>query len=559
MKLTEALGVIRNLPNSKIHSHKTINLLSDQQLTQFKLVLRAKNILNGVEVEFIDEAYGRLIGKCYASEKSDVNIIVVDSYSLGLSLLVRGGWKLKNDKKIEQEMATYLTAIKSFCGVQKTPTIIVPIFIRADVLNILERSQFTSNQIRWLNFLMELSTIKEFEYTYVLNGSEVSVDEMRFLETGEFLTGESLSLIVEKISPNLDWIFLHRFPNECGKEIKLLITDLDNTFWSGIIGDDGKENLFFQETHKGKRHWVFQKFLNYLHHNGIVIAACSKNDPGVIEDAFNSLSFVFPSNHFSLVKANWLPKSINVSDICKDLNILHDNVLFIDDNELELAEVKLKLESIQTLKFPDKKENFDDFLQKLSSWFTRIKPMISVQERMDSYQAMQDFTREKNASQNNDEKFMAYLDSLQMEIDVAKVSVNTKERCFELINKTNQFNLNGKRYTEQDLEELKVYMYSVSLKDRVTDHGIIAVVVIQNGICEQFVLSCRVFSRFIEHAIVGLFQDEIKKIRLIKTEKNTYALDFITKCCSVEPNSEIEIYPVSIKPNPCFPGKIKLS
>jgi len=559
MKLTEALGVIRNLPNANITARKTINLLSDQQLTQFKLLLRAKNILESTDVAFIDEAYGGLITKCYAPETADLNIIVLDSYSLGLSLLVRGEWKQKDDAHLDQGIDNYLSAIKTFCLAQKSATLIVPVSIRSAILNIIEPSQLTSNRLRWFGLLKELSALQREGNVFVLDGCDLDVDEMRFLDTGEFLMGEKLSSLIGRVSPTVDWIFRNRFPNGSGKEIKLLITDLDNTFWSGIIGDDGKENLHFQETDKGKRHWVYQKFLSYLHANGIIIAACSKNTGGVIEDAFRSLPFVFPSKCFSSVKVDWQPKSINCSAICEELNILPENVLFVDDNEIELNEVKLKLPSLQTLRFPDKKENFADFLQTLSSWFARVKPMTSVKERADSYQALQAFTLEKNASQGNDGKFSAYLASLQMELMVAKVNVGSKERCFELINKTNQFNLHGGRYTVEALETIKGSMFSVSLKDRATDHGIIAVIIIQDGTCEQIVLSCRVFSRFIEHAIMDLFKDKIGKIKLAKTEKNAPAMEFIGKYCGIQAHAGIEVYPVTVKPNSDFPGKVTLA
>lgn len=319
--------------------------------------------------------------------------------------------------------------------------------------------------------------------------------------------------------------------------IKLIITDLDNTLWQGVLAE--------QDSIESWRHtegWPlgYAEALLQCKQRGILLAICSKNNEAQTLVNFRTIwrTRITPED-FCSIQINWDSKANNVAKILRETNILPQNILFIDDNPLEIAEVKQAFPSIRTLTIPQ------------GAW--RAVLLYSTETQMSN--ALTDESKQRTAlirakkSRDSDSLTMPrdeFLVSLKLELSSKKIhNINHKsfERAIELLNKTNQFNSTGKRWSIAEISEfLKTdgLVMTFSAKDRFAEHGIIAVILLKDCIIEQFVLSCRVFGLGIEQSIIyqlntEQFHPNKLKIYWRETDKNHSFLSFI-KTLPIENN-----------------------
>ena len=319
--------------------------------------------------------------------------------------------------------------------------------------------------------------------------------------------------------------------------IKLIITDLDNTLWQGVLAE--------QDSIESWRHtegWPlgYAEALLQCKQRGILLAICSKNNEAQTLVNFRTVwrTRITPED-FCSIQINWDSKANNVAKILRETNILPQNILFIDDNPLEIAEVKQAFPSIRTLTVPQ------------GAW--RAVLLYSTETQMSN--ALTDESKQRTVliqakkSRDSDSLTMQrdeFLISLNLELSSKKIhNINHKsfERAIELLNKTNQFNSTGKRWSIAEISQfLKAdgLIMTFSAKDRFAEHGIIAVILLKDCIIEQFVLSCRVFGLGIEQSIIyqlntEQFHPNKLKIYWGETDKNHSFLSFI-KTLPIENN-----------------------
>lgn len=280
--------------------------------------------------------------------------------------------------------------------------------------------------------------------------------------------------------------------------IKLIITDLDNTLWNGVLAE--------QDAIEGWRHtegWPlgYVEALLECQQRGILLAICSKNNETETLANFRSVwgARITPED-FCSIQINWEAKSINVTKILAETNILPENVLFIDDNPLEIAEVQQSFPQIRVLTVPQE------------GW--RRVLLFSPETQMSiATEESQRRTALINAKKARDEISQTiprdiFLKSLHLELCFNNLdSTNHPKfaRAFELLNKTNQFNSTGQRWSYAEITHFFMnngVMLTYAAKDKFAEHGIIAVLLLKNCVIEQFVLSCRVFGLGIEQAIL---------------------------------------------------------
>lgn len=528
LTMSEALKLLQSdkAENEKFH----IDVISDQLLTQFKIFLKAQMIQLGLSMTCNDEQYNGFVNKCFQPVVDcDAHLLFIDSYSMFLHPNLRShvAGEPRSENQQNEIMQNYLGAIKALAETSNKPVLIVPIELQNDLFHLVPELVLAKGDLLWFQFMASLLQLaNEVKNVTCLRPFEVTdFNQVRFAENGEFLISTLGAQLSAKLVPVLYATLKGHLPVKQNAEKKLLITDLDNTFWAGILGDDGAENLHFGETSKGKLHWFYQKFLTFLHDNGIILAVCSKNDSAVVKGAFGNLKLVCAKERFSYIQANWEIKSVNIGVICKELNLLPSSAVFVDDNQLELDEVKRNHPEIVCLRFPSQLVDLPSFLMELKSYFVRPKPMTSVTSRQESYKALSDLSQVKSSS--SQEQYLEYLKSVGMVLSVEKISPAHEARAFELVNKTNQFNLTGKRYSQAEFNRFANSTWVVSLKDKFADHGIIGIVLIENNKLEQFVLSCRVFSRFVEDAVFEIIKDQCESFEFAMTEKNGPTVDFL--------------------------------
>lgn len=286
---------------------------------------------------------------------------------------------------------------------------------------------------------------------------------------------------------------------------KGLITDLDGTLWKGILGDVGIDGITWSLESKSQAHALYQRALGSLADSGVLLAIASKNDSDMVASALERPDLLVNPSCFFPVEANWGPKSESIARILKAWNVGEDSVIFVDDSSMELAEVEGRFPKIECLLFPS--EDSAGVLSLIETLRTRLGKREVRQEDRLRLQSLRSFAKIENDRQiaGSSGDFVARLE--------AKVTMEASEddpRPFELVNKTNQFNLNGVRFTEAEWKRRRftpgMFTLSISYEDRFGPLGRIAVVGGETDgkrcLVDTWVISCRAFSRQIEYQII---------------------------------------------------------
>jgi FkbH-like protein len=289
---------------------------------------------------------------------------------------------------------------------------------------------------------------------------------------------------------------------------KGIITDLDQTLWKGILGDAGAEGVSWSLEDKSQVHGLYQQLLASLADSGVLLAIVSKNDPPLVEAALQRSDILVKPSQVFPVEAGWGVKSDSVGRVLKAWNVGADSVIFVDDSPMELAEVSEKYPGIECLRFPSgDPAAIMDLLLLLRARFGKTEVREEDRLRLASLRANATLSSENTAEASPD-----FLSRLGAKITFEAAGAD--QRAFELVNKTNQFNLNGVRYTEAEWKALSArpgaFLAIVSYEDRFGPLGRIGVVggyKAGDRCCvDIWVISCRAFSRQIEfQTLVQLF------------------------------------------------------
>ena len=290
-----------------------------------------------------------------------------------------------------------------------------------------------------------------------------------------------------------------------GKARKVLVLDLDDTLWGGVIGDDGLENLELgPETPEGEAFIAFQLYLSRLRQRGVILAVCSKNHEEIARQAFrNHPAMVLRESDISCFIANFEDKPTNLRRIADTLNVGLDALVFVDDNPVERALMRQALPQVLTVEMPDDPAYFATTVE-----VARVFPLSRLTDddmrRADSY-AARTATVEAMVSAPDMDGFLAGLEA-QAVVEIP--GPGNLDRISQLLAKTNQFKLNPSVFTASELAARGDGTIALRLVDRLQDYGIVAVAVLSYDdgalVIENWVMSCRVFSRRLEFAMFEL-------------------------------------------------------
>ena len=256
-----------------------------------------------------------------------------------------------------------------------------------------------------------------------------------------------------------------------GKTRKVLVLDLDNTLWGGVIGDDGADQIQIgRETAIGEAYSAFQEYCLALRSRGILLAVCSKNDAAIARSGLAHPSSILKAEHFSCFKANWEPKHENILAIAKELNLGVDSFVFVDDNPAERAIVSAQLPTVAVPDVGDQVAHFATIIDQ-GRYFEPATLSREDLERAVLYSNNNQRTAVEKAFEN----YGDYLDFLEMTAEIEPFKPAYLERIAQLTNKTNQFNLTTRRYSLAEIQSfannpgyLGVYC---RLSDRFGDNG----------------------------------------------------------------------------------------
>jgi FkbH-like protein len=330
---------------------------------------------------------------------------------------------------------------------------------------------------------------------------------------------------------------------------KAIITDLDDTLWSGIAGEIGPDKIRWDlDSHTGI-HALYQSLLASLAEHGILVGVASKNDPKVVEQAFERPDLLLRKEHVFPMEVHWKAKSTSVERILRVWNIFADSVVFVDDSPTELAEVAAAYPEIECILYPGKDYAAgQQMLARLRELFGRQRLSAEDSLRVDSIRQTARF--QAAAGGSSPETFLREAKAtVRFDLTGSKDDL----RALELVNKTNQFNLNGARYTESDwTSELlrdDTRLIVTSYEDRFGQLGKIAVILGHLGdsalSIRTWVMSCRAFSRRIEYQCLRTCFERygVREIDFdfLATPKNGPIQEFLTEVLGMAPESHAKL------------------
>ena len=325
-----------------------------------------------------------------------------------------------------------------------------------------------------------------------------------------------------------------------GKTRKALVLDLDNTLWGGVIGDDGVEGIRLgQGSASGEAFLAIQRMALDLRARGVVLAVCSKNEDAAARLPFRSHpDMLLKEEHIAVFHANWTDKASNLRAIAETLNIGLDALVFLDDNPAERAIVRRELPMVAVPEVGDDPALYPRALA-CAGYFEAVTVVDEDRKRADAYQA----NAERRALASSSD-LAGYLSSLDMVCDIRPFDSVGRARIAQLANKSNQFNLTTRRYTEAEIAAAEADPHKLTLQvrlaDRFGDNGMISVVIFRKESeaweGETWLMSCRVLGRRVEEAVLAYVARAARAAgaqalvgRYIPTEKNRMVADHYGK------------------------------
>jgi FkbH-like protein len=285
---------------------------------------------------------------------------------------------------------------------------------------------------------------------------------------------------------------------------KGLITDLDDTLWAGLLGEVGVDGVGWTLERRAQQHGLYQQLLASLASAGVLIAVASKNEPALVEQAFARDDLLLAAGSVLPFEVSWGPKSAAVARILETWNVAPDSVVFVDDSPMELAEIGAAFPDVECIAFPGSDHgDLLPFLAHLRGLFGKRSVSDEDALRLVSIRSASTARASAQATGGSADDFLAGARG-QLTFTCDR---EPDARALELINKTNQFNLNGRRIGEAEfrrlLEDPAAFLVTASYGDRFGPLGKIAAVLgrrVGDALdVETWVMSCRAFSRRIEH------------------------------------------------------------
>jgi len=339
---------------------------------------------------------------------------------------------------------------------------------------------------------------------------------------------------------DLAWELVKYVRAVTGRTKKALVLDLDNTLWGGVLGEEGPMGISLGAVYPGSCFAAFQKEVRGLSQRGIVLAINSKNNEADVREAFEkNPQMVLKWDDFAAVRINWDDKVSNMRLLAEDLSLGLDSFVFVDDNPYELEMVQQALPEVTAVQVPAEPASLPGLLSKLG-YFDSLVFSEEDRQRGHFYRGEAQRTRLRQDAGDLE----SFYRSLQMKLGACPVSKMQVARVAQLTQRTNQFNVTTRRYSESDIQRLsgdpRWVARAYSLTDRFGDSGVISVALARKEksawVLDTFLMSCRVIGRTVETAILALIAAEARAAgakelvgQFIPTKKNAPAKDLFER------------------------------
>ena len=298
-----------------------------------------------------------------------------------------------------------------------------------------------------------------------------------------------------------------------GKTARLLVLDLDNTLWGGVLGEDGIEGLALGGDFPGNAYRHFQSVLKELSARGIALAVVSKNDEKEALAAINSLpAMLIREGDLAGWRIGWGDKSASVASLADDLGLGLESIAFIDDNPAERARMRMALPDVKVIDLPDDPAGYARAVLE-SPYLACLSITAEDRKRAKSYVQKRKLESERGSFADE----AAFLRHLQPRVQITPRDARNSQRVQQLIAKTNQFNTTLRRFTAPELDAFEKAgggVYVIALEDRYSELENIGVIAVdwtrERAVIDPFLLSCRILGRGVETAVLAWLVGEAR-------------------------------------------------
>lgn len=321
---------------------------------------------------------------------------------------------------------------------------------------------------------------------------------------------------------------------------KVLVLDLDNTVWGGVVGETGPLGIGVGDSPAGEAHRALQRYAKNLLSKGILLAVCSKNNDADAREPFEkNPDMILKLEDFAAFEATWDPKAVAIARIAKTLRLGLDSFVFLDDNPVEREHVRQMLPDVEVVEVGDDPSEYVHALEH-GLWFESMNVTKADEQRVEQYRQEAMRRQEQSSFTSMDD----YLESLKMTADAKLINDEDFPRVIQLLGKTNQFNLTTRRHSPQIVEQMLANTDNLGITLRVTDrfgdHGLVAVLlaVLTDHLLgkaleiDTWLMSCRVIGRTVEEFCYNTMLEAARQRRAnviigkyIPTAKNALVQD----------------------------------
>lgn len=542
MKYTEILATNKILFQKNNLPEYKIGILSNVIINTLKDILEYQCLINNINPSIEIGNYDNIVQDSFEFSNKNLVIIFFDSLNI-----VEGV-----DDFIESITPEFYDSILSKCkneleivfkNLENTPSVII---------NSFSTSTYVTSSIRNSRFENIINDLNNFLIENVPNNFHIMNIDKIFIQTGlincfdnRFFHSSKAPYTIDffkKYSSDIEYILL----KNNGKLKKAIIFDCDNTLWNGILGEDGIGKIDMSVSSKnGKYFNMVQRIITYLSQKGVIIGLCSKNNEKDVLDVFKSHKDIFlKEENIVIHKINWNDKASNLIEIANELNIGIDSIIFVDDSPFEINLIKEQIPEIVTIQVPLKTYLYPSLLLNSIYKYFDLDSTSEDLNKTKIYKEQFLRSQEKEKFSNID----TYLSSLEIEVIIDIDNLTQVERLAQLTQKTNQFNLTTKRYTEAQINNfilsINHSVFSLSVKDKFGDNGITGLCIINKQknnnedifFIDTFLLSCRIIGRNIENVFINTIIDYLKTHKVkelhsiyIPSNKNVQVQNFYDK------------------------------
>jgi FkbH-like protein len=514
--------ISKHLINNPIEDCYKIALLSNFTIHSFSNILTVNLASRGIWSNIYISEYSQYESELldYASEiyseKYLMSVLLLDDHVISDKL--GDDWSLGNIQllcsELEKQIEAYISTFRMKSGsVFVLSTIPLSVRLQNHFIDFSSRSKLRKIWNIMNNAIIDLAS--KYNDVVIIDAEAILQSECRLSDDAmhyyakQYFSDKMLRKFCDEVTKIAGAIL--------GKNKKCLVVDLDNTLWDGILGDDGWSGVEFDSSKFGTVFLDMHRMLKQWSRQGLLLAVSSKNDRTAFDHLLEKRpDFILDKSDFVGFHVNWDPKSANILALSEALNISTDSMVFIDDSSFERSEVRQNLSDVSVLEVGENpmlypralfESGMFDLLSTNVEDFNRVSMYhaeISRQEVMSQATSIDDFLRKLN---------------MKLEISIAEPSDFT--RISQLTTRTNQFNLNKEELSTDSL--LKYSNNNLILKivyeDRYGGNGIVGCMLLRIGaenellslIIDNFVLSCKVFSRGIEEAVLQVVISLIEK------------------------------------------------